>query len=159
MRNSPARPKRGAPVPVAELEDKTVNGQISKAARSGEMKLSGSINNAGKLDLASLKLSHIPPEVYTELLGLAAEELSRPPPKEEVPQHIVPKRVEALSFDDTEENKHNVFGTPPPKQRWREPEELTSFRAGFNMIKEIEVELGLFGGLKTLDVSHGSELS
>lgn len=34
-RASPARPKRGA-VPVAELEDKTVRGQVGRAARSGE---------------------------------------------------------------------------------------------------------------------------
>lgn len=106
----------------------------------------------GKLDLASLSLTHLPPAIYTELLGLPAEELSRPPPKEMPTQHLGPKRVDALVFEDTEENKHNVFGTPPPKPRWREPEELTSFRAGYNMIKEVEVELGLFGGLKTLDV-------
>lgn len=66
-----------------------------------------------------------------------------------------------LQLDDVDEDdQHRVFGTPPPKPKWTEPEELTVLRAAENRIKELEVEIGLFGGLKTLDVSlrrRGSE--
>lgn len=118
-------------------------------------------SRTGKLDLASLDLPHIPVEVYTELLGIPEAELSNPPPKAAPPEGgpRIPgmPHIDALSLANAhpgdEEAKARAFGTPPPKKPWSEPEELTEFKAGPNRIKEIDVELGLFGGLRTLDVS------
>ena len=51
-------------------------------------------------------------------------------------------------------SREQAFGIKATaKEEWNDPEELTSFKADHNMIKEIEVEIGAFGGLKVLDVS------
>lgn len=109
-----------------------------------------------------MSLSALPSDVYTDLLGVPEDELSVPPAKPEpVHQAAPPKEVEydsfgraisALSLEDDDTARRLAFGTPPPKNRWSEPEELTSLRAPDNRILELEVEVGLFGGLKTLDV-------
>lgn len=99
--------------------------------------------------------------MYTDLLGIPEDELSHPPaktgPVEALARPPGQARIDALSLANAhpgdEEARARAFGTPPPKKPWSEPEELTAFKAGPNMIKEVEVELGLFGGLRTLDVS------
>lgn len=99
--------------------------------------------------------------MYTELLGIPEDELSNPPakapPPEAAPRPPGRSHIDALSLANArpgdEEAKARAFGTPPPKKPWSEPEELTGFKAGPNLIKEVDVELGLFGGLRTLDVS------
>lgn len=72
--------------------------------------------------------------------------------------------------ESDEDSRSIVFNQPRPAGKWVEPEELTAFKANGNMLKEIDLEVGLFGGLKTLDVSyiplkatdiqlHGNQLS
>ncbi|WVO13174.1 hypothetical protein L204_100786 [Cryptococcus depauperatus] len=127
------------------IDDKTVEGQIKKAAKSG------------KLDLSALELESLPSKVYTSLLGLGAEELSKPPP---LPQPVAPKpRPSASPFaidDDLERiERDEVFGSVQKKEdTWSEPEELTTLKAGSNKIVDVDKEIGMFGGLKILDLSN-----
>ncbi|WWC99490.1 hypothetical protein V866_006393 [Kwoniella sp. B9012] len=131
------------------LADKTVEGQIKKSIRSG------------KLDLCSLSVGAIPPEVYTTLLGIPSEDLSSPPPKE-IPSSDIPKGSvldpnstppKGLSRD---EERSLVFGSKaaPRTKEWVEPEELTSFRISENRLQRIEREIGMFGALERLDLSR-----
>ncbi|GMK59169.1 hypothetical protein CspeluHIS016_0701840 [Cutaneotrichosporon spelunceum] len=146
-RASPARKNPGF-AQTSRLDDKTIPGQVSKARRSG------------KLDLASLELSRIPADVYTDLLGIPEDELSNPPSKpdspEDMPRMPGMPAIDTLALDDIndEDARARAFGTPPPKKPWSEPEELTSFKAGINRIREVDTELGLFGGLRILDLNH-----
>lgn len=111
-----------------------------------------------------LELKQLPHELYTDLLGLPLDELSNPPPRS-------PKkddRVRGPSMEDSfsrlgfggdesdEDSRSLIFNQPRPQSKWVEPEELTAFKANGNMLKEIDLEVGLFGGLKSLDVSYVS---
>lgn len=155
-RNSPARPVRGAPPRTEALEEATVESQVSRGRRTGEAERSDACHTnprTGKLDISNLGLDAIPPLVYTDLLGLRAADLSRPPPAEVVPKApLTPLSKSFARLDLDNDNVHDVFGTPEPKRPWSEPEELVAFRAVDNLLAEVEVELGFFGGLKTLDV-------
>ncbi|KAL1413379.1 hypothetical protein Q8F55_001140 [Vanrija albida] len=143
-RNSPARPARSMPPPEA-LEEATVGGQVARARRTG------------KLDISSLGLEAVPPLVYTDLLGMREQDLSRPPVVEVAAKApLTPLRKSFASLDL--EDEHAVFGTPEPKKAWSEPEELVAFRAVDNLLAEVELELGFFGGLKTLDL-RGNRLT
>ncbi|WWC66579.1 uncharacterized protein I206_100482 [Kwoniella pini CBS 10737] len=131
-----------------QLADKTVNGEIKKAIRSG------------KLDLCSLSLSEIPSEVYTTLLGIPEEELSNPPPKKILSSDL--PQGSKLSVDSTppkglskDDERSLVFGSKVAKKNeWIEPEELTSFRIAENKLNKIEREIGMFGALERLDLSR-----
>jgi hypothetical protein len=61
-------------------------------------------------------------------------------------------RLADLRLAQDEDAQRRAFGTPEPKRQWSEPEELIAFRAADNRIERLELEIGLFGGLKTLDV-------
>ncbi|WVQ85336.1 hypothetical protein IAT38_007501 [Cryptococcus sp. DSM 104549] len=135
------------------IDDKTVEGQVKKAVKSG------------KLDISSLSLDRIPAEVYTKLLGIPTSELSNPPPPPppvlHAPRPSRPARPSTSPFavddDDerTDEGRELVFGkSTKQEEAWTEPEELTSFKAGDNKIESVEVELGMFGGLRILDLSN-----
>ncbi|KAK8865831.1 hypothetical protein IAR55_000979 [Kwoniella newhampshirensis] len=137
------------------VEEKTVNGQVQKAVKSG------------KLDISSLSLRRIPAEVYTKLLGIPLEELSSPPPppsprKTDIftsPRQFgseFPPAPGPGSGLDKEEERAAIFGKSLDKREnlWTEPEELTLLRAGGNELEEVEREVGMFGGLKSVDLSR-----
>ncbi|WWC58405.1 uncharacterized protein I303_100945 [Kwoniella dejecticola CBS 10117] len=131
-----------------KMADKTVEGELKKAVRSG------------KLDLCSLSLPSIPPEVYTALLGIPADELSKPPLKE-IPSSDIPQGSE-LTVDSTppkglskDDERTMVFGSKTAKKaEWIEPEELTSMRIAENSLSSLEREIGMFGALERLDLSR-----
>ncbi|WRT63971.1 uncharacterized protein IL334_000898 [Kwoniella shivajii] len=132
----------------SELADKTKEGEIKRSIRSG------------KLDLCSLSLDIIPPEVYTTLLGIPSEELSSPPIKS-IPSSDIPKgslidpNVTPPRGLGKDEEKELVFGSKVKrKEEWIEPEELTAFRIAENNLRSIEREIGMFGGLERLDLSR-----
>ncbi|TYJ57633.1 hypothetical protein B9479_001715 [Cryptococcus floricola] len=135
---------------VDQINDKSVAGQIRKAKKSG------------KLDIAGLELDRIPAKVFTELLGLDPKGLSNPPPPPSPkPTLLAPKARPAsaspFATEDDFQNdalKDDVFGKPVEKEEvWTEPEaELTTFRAGHNQILTLDKEIGMFGGLKILDL-------
>ncbi len=138
------------------LEDRTVSSQVKRAARSGQ---SISIawlkadKGVGKLDISSFSLQRIPVQVYTDLLGLDANSLSHPSQS----QPGLDEEGVAGSFKSqltiTDESG-NPFGSRETKrEEWVEPEELTGFKALENEIRELDVEVGAFGGLKSIDVS------
>lgn len=140
------------------LEDRTVSSQVRRAARSGELPrcvhLSLSLRAPpGKLDIAGLGLDRVPSVVYTELLGLATDQLSRPPPAAAAGSDMrglsrdLESKLHAMSREE-------AFGQAGRKHAEKaEPEEITLFRAGNNRIDQLEVEFGAFGGLTTIDVS------
>ncbi|WVQ71055.1 hypothetical protein IAR50_000580 [Cryptococcus sp. DSM 104548] len=137
---------------VDQINDKSVEGQIKKAKKSG------------KLDIAGLELDRVPAKVFMELLGLDPNGLSNPPPPPTPkPTLLAPKARPASTSpfateDDFQDDaqKDDVFGKPVEKEEvWTEPEEeLTTFRAGHNEILELDKEIGMFGGLKILDFSR-----
>jgi hypothetical protein len=108
-----------------------------------------------------MSLPAIPPAVYMDLLGISEDELSVPPAK--VVEESRPSRADA-TFEDRlsaldlnaavadDTARRAAFGTPEPKRPWSEPEELVALRIPDNRIERLELEVGLFGGLKTLDV-------
>lgn len=121
----------------------------------------------GKLDLALLELRQLPHELYIDLLGLPVDELSNPPPAPKKDESVrTPGKPGKGAMEDSfsrlgfggdesdEDSRSIVFNQPRPQGKWVEPEELTAFKANGNMLKEIDLEVGLFGGLKNLDVSY-----
>lgn len=97
-----------------------------------------------------------------DLLGIPESELSIPPVKEtEEPKPKAPDadfatrlgRLDLSAAADDDAARRDAFGTPEPKKKWTEPEELLALKAPDNRIERLEIEIGLFGGLKTLDVS------
>ncbi|AAW42699.2 hypothetical protein CNC04030 [Cryptococcus deneoformans JEC21] len=135
------------------LEDKTVEGQLKKAAKSG------------KLDIASLELERIPPKVYISLLGLSTTDLSNPPPPPSPPRESLAASrsrtaigTSPFAVDDEIDVDNSQQGLAFRTWRkeediWSEPEELTTLRIGNNKLVEIDREIGMFGGLKILDLS------
>ena len=109
------------------MEDRTVASQIRRAAKSGPPAfdlLYKADRRPGKLDISAFSLDRIPARVYTDLLELDVASLSRPP-------------IE----------KHET-----PKEDRSEPEELVGLKASNNEIRELDLEIGAFGGLKSIDV-------
>ena len=114
-------------------------------------------DKAGKLDIASLNLESLPSTVFTALLGIPAGQLSRPPPSSAEDTDTIIGLASSISTNLQLEGKgtrEQAFGSKPREEEWSEPEELTSLKADHNLIREIDVEVGAFGGLKVLDVSH-----
>lgn len=118
-------------------------------------------DESGKLDISQLDLDRMPVEVYTTLLGIPADQLSRPPaPERSEESDVVRGMTTSLSTQLTLDgggSRERAFGQAhgqAAKQEWSEPEELTSLRAEGNRIREIELEIGAFGGLKAVDVSR-----
>ncbi|WWD17984.1 hypothetical protein CI109_102430 [Kwoniella shandongensis] len=134
------------------VEEKTVDGQIKKAVKSA------------KLDISSLSLKRIPAEVYTKLLGLQLDELSSPPPPPSPPSSkkgdifTTPRQFgsEFPTGLEKEDERALIFGKSLKKgeEFWVEPEELTTFRAAGNELEVLEREMGMFGGLKSVDLSR-----
>lgn len=109
----------------------------------------------GKLDISSLALERIPADVYTALMGIPRESLARPaspPPPAQVDLAIRPRATGSFAGHG-ETDRDRVFNQTR-RETWADPEEVTSFKAADNRIREIDVEFGAFGGLRTLDVSH-----
>ena len=53
------------------------------------------------------------------------------------------------------ESSARPFGaTSITKDDWAEPEELVGFKAADNEIRELDIEIGAFGALKSIDVSR-----
>lgn len=92
---------------------------------------------------------------------MPVDELSNPPPQpakkdDRVRAPGIEDSFSRLGFggDESDEDSRSVvFNQPRPQGKWVEPEELTAFKANGNMLKEIDLEVGLFGGIKSLDVS------
>ena len=103
----------------------------------------------GKLDISSLSLERVPADVYTALLGIPADSLSRPPPRPQ-PKETALKPLRGGVQND---NDRDAVFNQPVRETWADPEELTSLKVSDNRILELEVEIGAFGGLRTLDVS------
>jgi hypothetical protein len=82
----------------------------------------------GRLNICSMELERLPKQLWTKVLGMPDNEITRPstPP---------------VGGDDDE--------TVPSY----EVEDLTQLKAASNMLKEIEPEIGWFGSLRILDVS------
>lgn len=108
----------------------------------------------GKLDIAGLGLDRVPSEVYTELLGLTTDQLSRPPPSAPAGSDVraLSSELESKLHVMSREEAFGQAGRRHAEQA--EPEEITLFRAGNNQIDQLEVEFGAFGGLTTIDVSE-----
>ncbi|BEI81852.1 hypothetical protein CcaverHIS002_0210120 [Cutaneotrichosporon cavernicola] len=146
-RSSPARKNPGF-APTARLDDKTVSGQVSKARHSG------------KLDLMSLDLPNIPADVYTDLLGIPEDDsptLHRSATRQRAPQESRACRrlTHWPSATSVMRMRAHAPSEPrPPRNHGASPRKLTSFKAGINRIKEVDIELALFGGLRTLDLNH-----
>ncbi|KAK4689115.1 hypothetical protein P7C73_g1000, partial [Tremellales sp. Uapishka_1] len=157
--------KRGETNALAEgLDDITLSGQINKSRKSGPSLLPPclaflikSCCSPGKLDIASLKLARVPAEVYTKFLGIPPDSLSHPPSPPR-PSANLP-RLSGLHIGE-EASREQVFGksSEQREEEWVEPEELISFKAGENSIQVLDVEIGAFGGLKTIDL-HANRLS
>lgn len=115
-------------------------------------------------------LKFLPPSLYTILLSIPAKELSRKPPRPpqvtapnfslSTPDKLAAKLDSALSLDGQGED---VFGG---KRTRAEEEEESGGWLGFGTdletlkvvsqeLEELDLELGLFGGLKVVDVSPG----
>jgi hypothetical protein len=163
------RGSRFEPAPAeSALEDKSVIAQLKKAAKSGTSlepndQGRGSVvlksRLIGRLDLDSLDLHRIPAETYIHLLGLPAKELTRPPSPP--PEPTIGGSVNGLteSFgrlgQDYELDRNKAFGQKEQEEQW-DCVELIALRAGDNRIRELEPEIGSFGGLKSIDVSSSS---
>ncbi|KAL7422745.1 hypothetical protein Q5752_002037 [Cryptotrichosporon argae] len=124
-------------------DEPTAESAIRKAARSG------------KLDLASLHLDRLPAQVYTDLLGVPLDSLSRPPSPPSDQSPALPSLGNFDSALSLAEASDRGFGANGVRREpaWTEPEELTNLRACDNAISEIEREIGGFGGLKSVDLS------
>lgn len=93
--------------------------------------------------------------MYTALLGIPADQLSNPPPAEQADDSIkglTSSLSTQLSLQGGA-SRERAFNQPVKQAEWTEPEELVSLRAEGNRIKEIDIEIGSFGGLKVIDVS------
>ena len=108
-------------------------------------------DSVGKLDISSLNLNRIPPDVYTTLAGIDTSSLTRPPS----PPRPKEAAIRPLGGAGTprQETKEAVFNQQPAREAWVDPEELTGFKAADNRILELEREIGAFGGLRSIDVS------
>jgi hypothetical protein len=140
-------------------EERTISGQIRKGVKSGQFTIAHIVhrgvilNEIGKLDISSLSLDRIPADVYTALLGIPSDSLSRPPPPPQPKETgLKPLRGGASAGISTDSDRNAVFNQPV-RETWADPEELTSLKGSDNRILELEVEIGAFGGLRTLDVS------
>ncbi|ORX33803.1 Alpha/Beta hydrolase protein [Kockovaella imperatae] len=108
---------------------------------------------SGKLDISSFSLDAVPLEVYTRLLGVPPADLSRKPaPAPDSTPDIRPsshgRSVPAPS------SREDVFGIPGREVAWGEPAELTSLKGGDNVLTELDIEIGAFGGLKSIDFAR-----
>lgn len=127
------------------------------------------VGYSGKLDIASLELERIPEKVYISLLGLSATDLSNPlppqsPSRESMAASGARPAIGASPFavDEEEDSsrRDSVSGTWRREEDiWSEPEELTTLRLGNNKLVEIDREIGMFGGLKILDVCNSQYFS
>jgi len=110
---------------------------------------------SGTLDISSLSLLRIPAEVYTDLLGLDPASLSHPPTPP-APRLNADLQGMTRSFEPhmaiAEDAGNRFGGKSRVKEEWVEPEELVGLRAVENEIKELDIEIGAFGGLKSIDV-------
>jgi hypothetical protein len=139
-------------------EERTATGQIKLAVRSGTCSRSMGtgvrpvLMITGKLDITGLNLHRIPVEVYTVLAGIDTESLTRPPSPPR-PKEAAIRPLGSGAATPRQDTKEAVFNQPS-REVWGDPEELTAFRAADNRILEIEREIGAFGGLRSIDVSH-----
>ena len=118
----------------------------------------------GKIDISSFSLSRIPPEVYTRLIGIPESDLSNPPSTNPKPYMQSTKTASMDSpsartwennrwVADSAQSKEAVFGLALRDIDWGEAAELTVLSARDNEILEVEREIGVFGGVRNVDVS------
>lgn len=117
-------------------------------------------------------LKFLPPSLYTTLLSIPAKELSRKPPRPpavtapnfslSTPDKLAARLDSALSLQEEE----GVFGGKSVRAREEEESEgwigfgtdLETLKVVAHELEELDLELGLFGGLKVIDVSQRVEI-
>lgn len=106
-------------------------------------------------------LEHIPLAMYTLLLGIPPAELSRKPPKPtKAPLSPFPgsrssSSMLAQDMDALSLGKEDVFGEEQEDEQvggFIGGRDLEVLKVGGQALTELDLELGLFGGLKALDV-------
>lgn len=106
-------------------------------------------------------LEHIPLAMYTLLLGIPPDELSRKPPKPtKAPLSPFPgsrssSSMLAQGMDALSLGKEDVFGEEQEDEQvggFIGGRDLEVLKVGGQALTELDLELGLFGGLKALDV-------
>lgn len=115
-------------------------------------------------------LQHLPPALYTLLLGIPARELSRKPPRPpavtgpsfglNTPDKLAAKMEAMLSLDNDDDG--DAFGIGGRRKDeddedgpWMGATDLETLKVVSQEMDGLDLELGLFGGLKVLDVSIG----
>jgi hypothetical protein len=126
-------------------------------------------SRSGKLNVANMGLERFPRELWTGVLGLSEDEVGPEPPTDAAQGG----RPATTTAEDVFSGKSG-FGADdfPPHVRsqqsrsetkklldqvpFYEREDLTAIKASGNMLKVVEPYIGMFGALKTLDVSDSS---
>ena len=119
-------------------------------------------SRTGKLNVANMGLEIFPRELWTGVLGLSEEDLGPDPAgdkeqksrlltdvfsgesgfgESDLPPHVLSKQASS-------ETKRRLDEVP-----FYEREDMTVIRASGNMLKVIDSHIGMFGALRTLDVS------
>lgn len=104
--------------------------------------------------------------MYISLLGLSSTDLSKPPPPPSPPREsLAASRARTaigtspFAVDDevdVDNSQQDLMSHTWKEEEdiWSEPEELTTLRIRNNKLVEIDREIGMFGGLKILDVCN-----
>ena len=112
-------------------------------------------------------LQHLPPALYTLLLGIPAKELQRQPARPpkvtgpsfelSTPDKLAAKLESMLSLDEDAD----AFGGKTSRRDdeedgpWMGATDLETLKVVSQEMDSLDLELALFGGLKVLDVSTG----
>ncbi|KAL7410899.1 hypothetical protein BDY24DRAFT_397980 [Mrakia frigida] len=151
------QPASNQGTPLARREE--IKGMIRKAHESGRLVIPTTLTPP---------LKFLPPSLYTTLLSIPAKELSRKPPRPpavtapnfslSTPDKLAARLDSALSLQEEE----GVFGGKSVRAREEEESEgwigfgtdLETLKVVAHELEELDLELGLFGGLKVIDFRH-----
>lgn len=123
-------------------------------------------SRSGKLNVANMGLERFPRELWTGVLGLSEDEVGPEPPAD-VAQGDRPATTTAedvfsgrtgFGADDLPPHVRSQQSRSETKKLldqvpFYEREDLTAIKASGNMLKVVEPYIGMFGALRTLDVS------
>jgi len=123
-------------------------------------------SRSGKLNVANMGLERFPRELWTGVLGLSEDEVGPEPaaqggrPATTTAEDVFSGRT-GSGADDLPPHVRSQQSRSETKKLldqvpFYEREDLTAIKASGNMLKVVEPYIGMFGALKTLDVSGSS---
>lgn len=156
--------KLGSPCPISGTQDQDLDSGDLFGRSLTETLVKAS--RSGKLNVANMGLERFPRELWTGVLGLSEEELGVEPEPEQ--EQLEGKKQSGDVFSSDGKSGFGEYDLPPhvllkqarseTKKRldevpFYEREDMTIIRASGNMLKVVDTHIGMFGALKTLDVS------